>query len=297
MDIRNSNNQSKNHTEEGQKKVQGNHHKKKKLTNLLTLLVVLTILAVAGTLGVRVFGSVDMSSSGFGGNASDGSSTTDTVPAAVSSAGATPAAASSATAKTASGGHYIQPDGSEWYLKLVNPWNQLSSSYPLQLTTYFGDKQYDQRAIDSLRKMISAGSAYGLAPASLYRSAALQTTLFNREVAAYKNQGYSQAKAEAAAANVVARPWTSEHNLGLAADILGSGYSSLEVSFDTTPAYRWLKSHCAEYGFILRYPKDKIDVTGVQYEPWHYRYVGVEAATEIMSRGITLEEYLQEKGK
>jgi LAS superfamily LD-carboxypeptidase LdcB len=95
---------------------------------------------------------------------------------------------------------------------------------------------------------------------------------------------------------VVARPGTSEHHVGLAVDILGSGYYSLEQSFENTAAFKWLKAHCAEYGFILRYPKEKEHITGVIYEPWHYRYVGVDVAKEIMSRNITLEEYLEEKG-
>lgn len=123
----------------------------------------------------------------------------------------------------------------------------------------------------------------------------MQITLYNRQVSQWLNRGYSQAEAEAKAATVVARPGTSEHHVGLAADVLGSGYASLEESFENTPAFAWLKAHCAEYGFILRYPKEKEDITGVIYEPWHYRYVGVEAATEIMRRGITLEEYLEEK--
>lgn len=79
-------------------------------------------------------------------------------------------------------------------------------------------------------------------------------------------------------------------------DILGSGHTSLTESFEKTPAFKWLVEHCAEYGFILRYPKGKENITAVIYEPWHYRYVGVEAAKEIMSRDITLEEYIQEKG-
>jgi D-alanyl-D-alanine carboxypeptidase len=194
-------------------------------------------------------------------------------------------------------GHYVQSDGADWNLKLVNPWNPIDSSYSVPLTTYAGVNQFDSRAMDELRAMIEAGSAYNLSVASVYRSIELQTKLFNNQVAKWTAQGYSEAEAEDKAATVVARPGTSEHNLGLATDILGSGYSSLEESFENTDAFAWLESHCAEYGFILRYLKGKEDVTGVTYEPWHYRYVGVEVATEIMSRGITLEEYLQELGE
>ena len=98
------------------------------------------------------------------------------------------------------------------------------------------------------------------------------------------------------AATEVIRPGTSEHQTGLALDILGSGYTDRQESFDQSKAFQWLKAHCADYGFILRYPKGKEQITGMDYEPWHYRYVGKEYAKEIMSRGITLEEFLQEKG-
>ena len=110
-------------------------------------------------------------------------------------------------------------------------------------------------------------------------------------------KGHSRSKAEELAATEVARPGTSEHNLGLAADFLFERYSSLETAYEKTEAYSWMLEHCADYGFILRFPKNKQSITGVIFEPWHYRYVGEQAAKEIMSRGITLEEYLQEKGK
>ena len=184
-----------------------------------------------------------------------------------------------------------------WNLRLVNSWNALPADYGYEehLTNEFGNSLlFDARAATALREMLNAGSAYGLRAASLFRPYELQVTLFNRKVNTYLGRGYSQAEAEAKAATVVARPGTSEHHLGLAADILSTGIYSLEQSFENTDAFRWLKAHCAEYGFILRYPKDKEDITGVIYEPWHYRYVGVEAATVIMSRGISLEEYLAE---
>lgn len=195
-------------------------------------------------------------------------------------------------------GRYVQTGTSEWYLRLVNPWNPLPDDYDYEenLATYRGSQQFDSRAMESLRQMIAAGSAYNLSAASLYRSYDLQVRLYERQVQYAKSQGYTGQAAEDKAATVVTRPGTSEHHTGLAVDVLGSGYSSLEQSFDQTPAFAWLKEHCAEYGFILRYPKEKEDVTGIIYEPWHYRYVGVEAATEIMQRGLTLEEYLQEKG-
>ena len=90
----------------------------------------------------------------------------------------------------------------------------------------------------------------------------------------------------------VARPGTSEHQTGLAVDIVDTSYQILDEGQENTPVQQWLMAHCAEYGFILRYPTDKSEITGVGYEPWHYRYVGVEAAREIMANGLCLEEYL-----
>ena len=105
-------------------------------------------------------------------------------------------------------------------------------------------------------------------------------------------QGCSREEAEEQAATMVALPGTSEHQLGLAVDIVDSEYQILESSQENTPVQRWLMEHCWEYGFILRYPKEKTQLTGIIYEPWHYRYVGKEAAKEIMNAGICLEEYL-----
>jgi D-alanyl-D-alanine carboxypeptidase len=100
----------------------------------------------------------------------------------------------------------------------------------------------------------------------------------------------SHDEAVEAALEIVAIPGTSEHQLGLALDIIA------EYDEDSTATWVWLKENCARYGFILRYPAGKEEITGYSYEPWHFRYVGEEAAEEIMSRGITLEEYLAEIG-
>ena len=194
-------------------------------------------------------------------------------------------------------GHYVQKSAPSWELRLVNPWNPLPANYDYtgNLAQYATGKEFDSRAIESLRKMVADGKEHGLYAASLFRPYDLQVKLYNRQVDREMKNGLSRAEAEVKAATVVARPGTSEHHMGLAVDILGSGYSSLVESFDKTSAFAWLKAHCAEYGFILRYPKEKEPITGVIYEPWHYRYVGIGPATEIMRRGITLEEYLEEK--
>lgn len=104
--------------------------------------------------------------------------------------------------------------------------------------------------------------------------------------------GYTRDMAESYASMWVAIPGTSEHHTGLAFDIVASDYVVLDSSQATTRVQQWLMENCHNYGFILRYPEDKVNITGINYEPWHYRYVGVEAATYIMEHGICLEEYL-----
>ncbi|MBE6768983.1 MAG: D-alanyl-D-alanine carboxypeptidase family protein [Ruminococcaceae bacterium] len=190
----------------------------------------------------------------------------------------------------------MQTNMPSWNLRLVNGWNPLPADYDYEgnLVDFGHGRMFDARAAEALRQMINAGSAHGIWNVSLFRPYELQVKLYNNKVSYYRNKGYNQTDAENKAATVVARPGTSEHHTGLAADLLSNGYSSLVESYDQTSGFQWLKEHCAEYGFILRYPKNKEHITGVIYEPWHYRYVGVEAATAIMSRGICLEEYLEE---
>lgn len=282
---------------------------------VITALICAVILLVVVPLGIRWFGEVDYHADGSGGNSafttgiSAGATTSvemsTTEQSALPTAPATTAEKTVGTNGTTAGtkksnvsGHYVQPTGAPWNLILVNAWNKMPDNYEstIHIVNYASGKEFDSRAVDALRQMIKAGSQYNLSAASLYRSVELQATLYNRKVSSYLSQGYQQKEAENKAATVVARPGTSEHNTGLAVDILGSGYSSLEQSFENTPAFKWLKEHCAEYGFILRFPKEWESVTGVIYEPWHYRYVGVEHAKKIMSRGITLEQYLEELG-
>lgn len=286
----------RNYDEDEQRKRKGGRHIK--WFRVISLIAALTILITVLSLGFNIFGKVDFSSKDYKYSArtTDSAAVSSPTTAAAAAQTTTAGTVSSGASSAASGDHYIQPAGTDWNLKLVNPWNALDSSYQIPLTTISGDNQYDNRAADKLKELISAGSAYNIRPCSLYRSIDLQTKLFNNEVKKVKKPGESEADAEKDAATWVARPWTSEHNLGLAADLLFGNYSSLETSYENTDAYKWMLAHCADYGFILRYPKDKVSVTGVQYEPWHYRYVGEDAAHEIMSRGITLEEYLQEKG-
>ena len=161
------------------------------------------------------------------------------------------------------------------------------------------DLKVDARIAQSLRDFMAAAKAdgYDLQLISAYCTFARSAILLENEVQAQmKYNGYSREKAEQVAATRVAPPGTSEHNTGLAVDILSGDYyyhhSTMEESFEYDAEAIWMAEHCAEYGFILRYPKGKQDVTGIIFEPWHFRYVGVKIATYIMENNLTLEEYL-----
>ncbi len=120
-----------------------------------------------------------------------------------------------------------------------------------------------------------------------------QTRLFNNQVENYKSQVYSEEKAKLQAGKWIAVPGTSEHQLGLAVDVVSVNNQTLDETQENTEEQKWLIKNSYKYGFILRYPTDKSDITGIGYEPWHYRYVGKEAAAVIKEKGICLEEYLE----
>lgn len=186
-------------------------------------------------------------------------------------------------------------EDSQWMLRLVNPWNRLPDGYVPELTTLTNGLQVDTRCYPALQKMMDDCRAAGLSPiiCSAYRPWETQTRLFNTNVEQLKQRGMTQEQAETETAKSVAVPGTSEHQLGLALDIVDQSYQLLEEDQQNTPTQQWLMANCWKYGFILRFPKDKEAVTGITYEPWHYRYVGEEAAKAITESGICLEEYLQ----
>ena len=146
--------------------------------------------------------------------------------------------------------------------------------------------------------MIQAAKEDGvtLAICSPYRDYDRQVMLFERKVKSYLRQGKSKEEAYELASQTVAIPGTSEHQAGLAFDFISDDYVTLDAGFADCDAGKWLKENGYKYGFILRYPEGKESITDIEFEPWHYRYVGVEAATEIMSQGICLEEYVEQIG-
>ncbi len=195
----------------------------------------------------------------------------------------------------------VQLDANYKNLLLVNGSNPLPDNYDYtaELTTI--PEEYHNLQLDQINKniwpylkaMIDDARSEGvkLYVCSPYRSYNTQKILFDRQVQKQIAAGVPESQAEDKAATIVARPGTSEHHTGLAADM-----NFTDDAFENTPMFAWLTEHCQDYGFIMRYPKDKIDVTGVIYESWHYRFVGINVAKDIKSKGVTLEEYLDEKG-
>ena len=175
-------------------------------------------------------------------------------------------------------------DTGDWMFILANPWNDIGDYTPE--LEYLEGQQFDVRIIEPMEEMVSAARSEGLSVclSSGYRSYATQTWLFNRKADEY---------GETIAATIVARPGTSEHQTGLCCDITDHYYEMKDASLENTEMYQWMSQHCDEYGFIVRFPKGREDITGIIYEPWHFRYVGKEAAAYIMEHDLTLEEFLE----
>lgn len=179
-------------------------------------------------------------------------------------------------------------------LLLVNPWNFLPEDYSVELVGIGGDHQVATIAYDDYKAMIADCKAAGFKPAvcSSYRTWDYQKKLYQNRIYRFQLQGYSKEDATELAGTIVAEPGTSEHQLGLALDLIDSSNWKLDESQASTPTQQWLMEHSWEYGWILRYPEGTSDSTGIIYEPWHYRYVGREAAADIHASGLCLEDYL-----
>lgn len=176
--------------------------------------------------------------------------------------------------------YFFGPSGKN--MVLVNPWNKIPKGYKADPVQFEGGYYVSSSCHDALKAMFDACRAAGCSPVLIsgHRSQTFQQKLFDNKVQKLMDQGYSESGAKKKAAESVAVPGTSEHQLGLAVDISG------------VSAQQWLAEHCWEYGFILRYPDNTTHITGIIYEPWHYRYVGTEVSLELQELGITLEEYL-----
>lgn len=187
-------------------------------------------------------------------------------------------------------------------LLLVNAQNPLPENYDYEgslteiPTKYINGmlKQIDKDVWPYMQAMIDAQRAAETNPKnwlyvrSPYRSYATQKMLFTQETNKWLKTGLSSEEAETKAATVVTRPGTSEHNTGFSAD-----FNIAEDSFESTPMFTWMQEHAADYGFVLRFPKDKQEITGITYESWHYRFVGINNAKEMNRLNMCLEEYVE----
>ena len=181
----------------------------------------------------------------------------------------------------------------EWNLILVNKNHKIPYNYSPELIELSNGEKVDVRIYPDLQKMFDDARAAGLQlfVRDGYRTGDEQKAIMNDKIAAYETEGYSKKEAKALAKTYVAEPGTSEHELGLSVDI-----NSESSGASQDAVYEWLDENAYKYGFIKRYPADKTDITGIDNEPWHYRYVGYEAAKEMKEQNLCLEEYLK-KGK
>ena len=185
--------------------------------------------------------------------------------------------------------HHIASEDNGWNLILVNHDNYIPADYKVQLTELSNGKKVDSRIYPELQEMLDDARAqgYSLFVREGYRTQEEQQQLMDEKIEAYENEGKSKSEAKKLAEQWVAIPGTSEHQLGIAVDINADTTKS-----SSDDVYKWLEENAHTYGFIKRYPSNKTDITGVINEPWHYRYVGKEVASEIYSQGICLEEYI-----
>ena len=189
--------------------------------------------------------------------------------------------------------HYFTHTGAK--IMVANPWNMIPSDYIPNIKDIEDGYAIEKSCKEPLEKMLAdcRKAGHGVAIVSGYRRNSTQITLYNKKVNYYLDQGLSPAEARKEAGKVVAMPGTSEHELGLAVDLVDNTYYGLDEAQENTDTQKWLMEHCWDYGFILRYPNNKSNKTGIIYEPWHYRYVGVEVAKELKESGLCLEEYLE----
>lgn len=180
------------------------------------------------------------------------------------------------------------------FLKLVNYAHPIDLEYVPPLADVTGGQKMHAEVAPIVEKILldSKADKISLYVVSGYRSSDRQGYLFNKKLQTNLSKGKEEMVAFMDAIRVNPIPGTSEHQTGLCMDIVDMSYKKLDAKQEETDGYKWMLKHCADYGFILRYPKDKTEITGIIYEPWHFRYVGVEAAKHIMSNNLTLEEYV-----
>lgn len=189
----------------------------------------------------------------------------------------------------------IDSKTTDWNLILVNKENPIREEYQFKIKSIENGNNVDSRIVQDLTQMLSDARNNGLKPliCSSYRKTSTQKMLFKRKVNEFIRNGYSSGEAEEKASYWVTKPRTSEHEIGLAVDIVSTGYQILDERQESTEVQKWLIENCYKYGFVLRYPTNKKDITKINYEPWHYRYVGKENALFMKEKNFCLEEYIE----
>ena len=179
----------------------------------------------------------------------------------------------------------------DWRLTLANYENLLPENFTVKVENIDKTRQFDARAIGELNDMMNQMKKDGITNIwiqSAYRSVARQKELYDASVKKYLQEGKTQEEAEKLTNEYINKPGSSDHNLGLAVD-----FNKVDNGFEKLDGFKWLQKNAENYGFVLRYPKDKEDITKISYESWHWRYVGVEHAKKMNELNMCLEEYIQ----
>jgi len=185
----------------------------------------------------------------------------------------------------------VKKEITDWRLILANYENILPEDFEVEVADIDGTRQFDARAIEELKQMMNDMRKDGIANIwiqSAYRSVARQKELYDNSVKKYMKQGKTQEEAEKLTDEYINKPGSSDHNLALAVD-----FNYVDNKFEDLDGFKWLKENAENYGFILRYPKDKEDITKISYESWHWRYVGEEHAKKMNELNMCLEEYIE----
>ncbi len=192
------------------------------------------------------------------------------------------------------GSNELSSEEEAWSLVLINEEHPLDTEYAPELAQIREGSFVDARIEEETKQMLKDAGEEGLDMyiVSAYRDYETQREVFNTTMVDWISQGYSPLEAYEETKKSVAVPGTSEHASGLALDITSAQYGELDEKQAETEEAKWLAQNCWKYGFILRYPPEKSDITKIIFEPWHYRYIGKEAAKEVMEKNLTLEEYL-----
>lgn len=179
----------------------------------------------------------------------------------------------------------------DWRLILVNKENPLPQDFTIELASIDKTRQVDKRIIGELKEMMQAMKSAGINNIwvqSAYRSIEYQEKLYNNKINEYLRLGLTRQEAEKLTLEYINKPGESEHNLGLAVD-----FNRVNDEFKNTKAFEWLSKNAKDYGFVMRYPEEKANITGIEYEPWHWRYVGKENAYKMEELSMCLEEYIE----